>query len=148
MVDVPEDEPFTEAELAEWYKVKTELNKLKQKEGLLRHRIFGKCFPNPKVGINNYDLSNGYVLKGKYEENTSVDEGAFGAIAEQMRGLGVNPDDLIRRKPELNKTEYKKLNAEQKLAFDQCLTVKPGSKSLEVVLPAKNKPKEDNGENF
>jgi hypothetical protein len=142
MVEIPEN-PITQAMLSTWYKMAQELKKLKTKEILLRKDIFGKAFPDPKEGTNNYGLDDGYVLKGQYQLTRDIDEGAFNALKEKLREEKINPDLLVQYKPSLVKKEYNKLTDEQKQLFDQCLIVKPGSPSLEIVLPAKAKAKQE-----
>lgn len=142
MVEIPQNQ-VTQADLSEWYKMAQDLRNLKAKESLLRKKIFGSAFPDPKEGTNNYDLPDGYVLKGQHVLNRDVDIGALDALKPKLREEGMNPDNLIKYKPELKKAEYNKLTEEQKNLFDQCLIIKPGSPSLEIVLPAKNRAKAD-----
>lgn len=142
MVEIPQNQ-VTQADLAEWYKMAQDLRNLKAKESLLRKKIFGSAFPDPKEGTNNYDLPDGYVLKGQHVLNRDVDIGALDALKPKLREEGMNPDNLIKYKPELKKAEYNKLTEGQKKLFDQCLIIKPGSPSLEIVLPAKNRAKAD-----
>lgn len=142
-MDETPDNPVTQAVLSTWYKMAQELKKLKTKEILLRKEIFYNAFPKPHEGTNNYDLDDGYVLKGRYSLERSIDEGAFNALKEKLREEKINPDVLVQYKPSLVKKEYNKLTEEQKQLFDQCLIVKPGSPSLEIVLPAKAKAKQE-----
>lgn len=142
MVEIPQNH-VTQADLAEWYKMTQDLRNLKAKESLLRKKIFGSAFPDPKEGTNNYDLPDGYVLKGQHVLNRDIDIGALDALKPKLREEGMNPDNLVKYKPELKKAEYNKLTEEQKKLFDQCLIIKPGSPSLEIVLPAKNRAKAD-----
>lgn len=142
MVEIPQNQ-VTQADLAEWYKMAQDLRNLKAKESLLRKKIFGSAFPDPKEGTNNYDLPDGYVLKGQHVLNRDIDIGALDALKPKLREEGMNPDNLVKYKPELKKAEYNKLTEEQKKLFDQCLIIKPGSPSLEIVLPAKNRAKAD-----
>jgi hypothetical protein len=133
---VPEDEVGMN-DLFEWYEAQDQLGKLKSKEMLLRNRIFGAYFPDPKEGTNNFNLDDGYVLKGGHTINRDVDIGAFTALREQLGGVGIqNPDDLIQFKPSLKLAKYRELTEEQRKLFDVCLIVKPGAPSLEIVLPA------------
>lgn len=142
MVEIPQNQ-VTQEDLAAWYQMSQELRTLKAKESLLRKKIFGSAFPDPKEGTNNYDLADGYVLKGQHVLNRDVDIGALDALKPKLREEGVNPDNLVKYKPELKKAEYNKLTQEQKQLFDQCLIIKPGSPSLEIVLPAKNRAKQE-----
>jgi hypothetical protein len=142
MVKIPQNQ-VTQADLSEWYKMAQDLRNLKAKESLLRKKIFESAFPDPKEGTNSYDLADGYVLKGQHVLNRDIDIGALDAMKSKLREQGVNPDNLVKYKPELKKAEYNKLTEEQKKLFDQCLIIKPGSPSLEIVLPAKNRAKAD-----
>jgi hypothetical protein len=51
-------------------------------------------------------------------------------------------DKLVKWKPEVAITEYRKLTEEERNRFDQCLVIKPGSPSLEIVIPKRAKPAE------
>lgn len=48
-------------------------------------------------------------------------------------------DDVIRWKPELAVTVYRNLTADQIHLVDQCLEIKPGSPSLDLVAPKEKK---------
>jgi hypothetical protein len=136
MTLIPENQ-VTQADLAEWYKLQEELKKVKAREMLLRTKIFGYFFPNPKEGTNNFELPDGYMLKGKHTINRDVDPGAFQAMREQFSQAGIHPDTLVQWKPSLKIKEYRKLTAEQLHLFDQCLIVKPGLPDLQIGLPKK-----------
>lgn len=138
MVEIPENE-VTQADLAEWYKMQEELKKLRSKEMLLRQKIFKFFFPDPKEGTNSHNMADGYVLKGKYGLNRDIDPGAFQVLRDTFEGAGIRPDSLVQYKPFLVKREYNTLTEEQRRLFDQALIVKPGSPSLEIVLPKRRK---------
>lgn len=128
-----------------WYDMQAKLKDLKTKEMALRKSLFGYYFPNPVEGTNDYELEDGYVLKGKYPIERGVEDARFRASLEEIRGQGINPESLVNYKPSLIKKNYNKMTDEERGYFDQFLIIKPGSPSMEVVLPAKNKPKgEDN----
>jgi hypothetical protein len=136
MAEVPENE-VTQQDLAVWYDLQQELKRVKAKEILLRKKIFGNAFPSPDEGTNSFPLNDGYVLKGKYSLQRDIDQGAFDAIKDKLRETKVNPDLLVQYKPSLVLREYRKLTEDQQLLFDECLIIKPGSPSLEIVLPKK-----------
>jgi hypothetical protein len=134
----------TAQELAEWYHLSNDLKLMKAKESALRAKIFGFYFPNPKEGTNKFDLKDGTgaVLKATHVINRSVEPGSLDALKAAMHQDGSNLpklclDELIRYKPELAVSEYRKLTAEEALVFDQCLIIKPGSPSLEITIPKK-----------
>lgn len=141
MVEVPED-VVTAADLAEWFKVKAQLGKLKSAEALMRTRIFKFFFKAPKEGTNKVDLNDGTgaQLKADHTINRSVDIGSLDALkaaqlVEGYNGPKLNFDNLIKWKPEVSITEYRKLTEEERHLFDQCLIIKPGSPQLEISIP-------------
>jgi len=138
MTEVPEN-TFTKDDLAKWYEMNDNLKALRGSEMVLRKKIFGAAFPDPKEGTNSYAMEDGYVLKGKHSLTREIDPGAFGAIKDMMREAGVNPDELVQYKPSLVLKKYRELGEDNKHLFEQCLIIKPGSPSLEIVLPAKNR---------
>lgn len=134
MSEIPENK-VTQADLSAWYEMSQQLKTLRAKEMLLRKKIFDNAFPEPKEGTNNFELADGYMLKGKYELNRDIDQGALDALKDTLREKGINPDVLVKYKPSLSIREYRQLTEEEHKLFDQCLIVKPGSPSLEIVLP-------------
>lgn len=151
---IPEN-TVTQADLAEWYRLKQELGRIKSAEALLRGKIFHFFFTNPVEGTNTHELDDGTgaVLKGGHVINRTVDPGALDALREeQARAFGeeansdsrpnvprVRVDDLIKWKPELVIGEYRKLTAEERNYFDQALVIKPGAPTVEIVIPKRAK---------
>jgi hypothetical protein len=150
MVDINPD-PVTPQELAQWYELKDTLAKVKQAEALLRGRIYRHYFQDPKEGTNNYDIGDGTgaVLKANRVIDRKVDVAALDALKKaqeenwgESKAPGTVPqvpllklDELIRWKPELAISEYRKLTDNERHYFDQCLIIKDGSPSLEIVIP-------------
>jgi len=123
------------AKLSEWQGVANHLATLKAREMELRKELFAFAFPNPLEGTNKVDLPEGWLLKGVYKLDRSVDEAAFNAIKDQLRAINVNPDPLVRLKPELAVRDYKALSDQARGIMDQALIIKPGAPSLELVAP-------------
>jgi hypothetical protein len=138
MVQIPVDE-IKQEDIQQWYVLQDQLKKLKASEMLLRTRIFKGLFPNPVEGTNNYPLPEQWVLKGGYKLTRNIDIGSLQAMRERFAAAGVGADSLVEYKPSLVLSEYRTLTEEQRQLFDQCLEIKPGSPSLEIVLPAKAK---------
>ena len=146
MVTVPEN-TVTQADLAEWYRLKDELNRIKTAEMLLRTKIYKGLFKEPEEGTNTLPLADGWVIKAKRVIQRDVDIAALnvnGAIdpATHMSRLtanGIHPEQLVKWKPELITKAYRMLTAEQMAIFNECLVIKDGSPSLEIVLPASAK---------
>jgi len=134
MAKILENE-VTEQDLEQWYEMAAELKVLRAKEILLRKRIFASFFPTPSEGTNNYELAEDFVLKGKYPLERKIDEGAFDALQEKFRENEIPTDDLVSYTPKLSLRDYRKLNDDNRLLFDQCLIIKPGSPALEITKP-------------
>lgn len=147
---IPED-VVTPEQLAEWYEVQQELSRLKQKESLMRSRIYKFFFKEPKEGTNKVPLNDGTgaELKAQRVIDRKVDPGTLDALREAQRvnwGEGHQPgtlpnvpklalDKLVKWKPELSVKDYRELSEEERIYFDQCLIIKDGSPQLEIVIP-------------
>lgn len=145
MALIPEPE-VTMEELIRWDKLQRDLKILKAEEALLRGRIAKFYFKNPKEGTNDYSLNAGYVLKMQHKISRDFDvqqlkdacdpgeEGVRAPGAFIAAGFDVNP--LVKWKPELVITAYRKLSPENRQLLDTVLQIKDGSPQLEITLPA------------
>jgi hypothetical protein len=153
MSEIPAN-PVTPADLARWYGIQREVSKLKAEEALLRSKIFKGYFPTPVEGTNKTPLNDGTgaELKATHVLNRKVDEGALDALRQSMQptdlgdGTFLEPnvpklplDKLVKWKPEVAISEYRKLTAEEQLLFDQCLIITIGSPQVEITIPKKAK---------
>lgn len=144
MTDLPQTEqPVTQKDMEEWYRLQQQLAEIKGKEMALRLRIFKHHFPNPKEGTNTVPLNDGTgcELKGVHKINRSVEKAALVVLAPKFEEAKIAVGDLIEYKPELKIAEYRTLTEEQRELFDQALIVKDGTPDVKIVLPAKNKAK-------
>lgn len=82
--------------LENWYKADAELKKLKVYESSLRKMIFKSAFPEPKEGVNDYELPDDYLLKGTNTLERSVDMGALMAITPHLLELKLDPESLLK----------------------------------------------------
>lgn len=110
-----------------------------EREQALRKQVFASFFPKPEEGTNTIELMAGWKLKGTHKLDRKLDEAAFPAVAAQFKDLGLNAEVCIEYKIVLKTKEFKELTAEQRLVFEQCLTIKPASPSLELVAPKEKK---------
>lgn len=104
----------------------------------LRKQVMAEFFPLPKEGVNDFALAEGWVLKGTYKLERKVDLGAIPAVYAKLREMGVNPDPLLEYKASLATAAYKSLatiNPEAAHLFDQALTIKPASPTIELKAP-------------
>lgn len=136
MAQIPSND-IKPGELERWYKVKAELDKLRAEEMVLRKRLFGAYFPDPKEGTNDFELGGGYVLKGGYKIERKIELPVFLAYKDKFTAAGIPVDAIVAYKPELALKEYRKLTDGQRTLFDACLEIKPGAPSMEIVMPKK-----------
>lgn len=129
------------AKLQEWHQAvlaAQEAKKLVEAEQALRKEVMALFFPEPVEGTNKFELEAGWSLKATHKIERKVDEAALPAVLQQLREMGVNPDTLIRTKPDLDTKAYKSLvqiNPDAAHVFEQALTIKPGSPTVELVPP-------------
>lgn len=131
---------LTQEDFNKWAEVTKEIAKLKATEMLLRMKIFGIMFPNPKEGTNSVPLSEGFELKAKYPINRRILVDVLAARTKEFKAAGLKLGDLIVSKPELAVAEYRKLTDLELKLFDQALEIKPGTPQLEIFLPKRVKP--------
>lgn len=136
---MPLDNKFYE-KLNQWQAVVATIKTvvpLIEQEKAMRQELFGDAFPAPKEGTNNLELMDGWKLKGTLKIDRKIDDAALPAVMEAIRGMGVNPDPCIERKPSLALKAYKALPPEIQKVFDTALTIKPALPTIEVVPPPK-----------
>jgi hypothetical protein len=143
MAEIPPNTPYDPMKaLGEWFLLRKQLSDIKNAEMAARKQLFTHFFPSPKEGTNTYDLPDGYKLKGTYALERKVDEAVWQVNREKFAEAKI-PETVIRWTPELAKSNYNELTAEQQTFFDQCLIIKPGAPTLEITKP---KPKGKAGE--
>ena len=137
MVNLP---PITATfeDIAEWERLKDELTRIKQQEIALRRKIFGAFF-TVEEGTEYRPLGNGYRLKAIAKLDRNIDIAHFDTMRPQFKDAKINPDDLVKYKPELVLSEYRKLTKEQQHLVDLTLIIKPGAPTLEIVAPKEEK---------
>lgn len=145
MVDLTTDEVApTLQDLATLYRMQADLAALKSAEAMLRTRLAKHFFPTPTEGSaeNKHPLNDGTgaILQMDHTINRKVLEPELDALKSALKEEGSNLPrlplaKLVKWKPELNKTEYNKLTAEERQVFDRALEIKPGMPQLKVVIP-------------
>ena len=140
MAEIPPNE-VTQADLFTWYAMQAELSKLRASEMLLRKKIFGAYFPEPKEGTNTYILPDGFALKGTHVISREVDIGALEGAKPEFVKANLKVDTLVQYKPSVVISEYRTLTEEERNLFDMCLVIKPGAPGLKIEKPAAKKGK-------
>lgn len=125
----------TQEEIQEWYGLQEILKTSKEREMVLRLKIFNSMFNEKTEGTKTVDLAQGWKAKGTFKLNRSIDIAAFDTSKDHLRSLNIPIDLLVTYKPELSVSVYRKLTEEQKAEFDAVLTIKEGSPTLEFVPP-------------
>lgn len=137
-------------DIVAWQEAAALAARAKARELELRNAVFGQAFPNAIVGTNNFDLGRGYVLKGvrklNYTLSSANDSAATQEALDAIEKLGNEGsflvDRLVKWKPELSVSEYKKLDPEHnsthrkiKELIDNALTITDATPTLEVANP-------------
>lgn len=117
--------------IMDWTSVQAQLAHLKAREMEMRKDIAAELFPDPDEGTNTYELGKGYKLKLKHTLRRTIDEAVLPSVLERLP----HAEACIKNKPELVIKQYKKLQGDDLLIFEECLITKPGSPSLELVVP-------------
>lgn len=129
--------PEQTALLTAWQSAAVQLDTIKATEMKLRKQITESFFdPELAVGTQTIELDNGYKLKVEKKENYTLKNNE-GQTEQALRKF---PPEvaamLVRWKPELNLKNYKALNNPEYFGwFDECLEIKPGAPTLEIVEP-------------
>lgn len=131
-----------QALVAEWNAAKEQADNiakpLTEREMVLRRMVVASLFPSPVEGAKNKEsLPEGWSIKLTYSIDRKIDIAALPSISEQLRAMEVNPDKLVRYKPELETKEYKSLPENVRKVFDQALIIKPSTPQLELLSPGK-----------
>ena len=138
--------------LAEWRASKAALDLAKEQEAQHRARVGMEIFYNARPGANTIELGGGYrctyTPKINYKLMVPVDENqqmtintAMENLADEMRRASNEGafifERLVKFKPELSVSEYKKLSPELKAVVDPYVITSEGAPTLEIKDPAK-----------
>ena len=121
--------------LAEWNELVEELRSVKDREMLMRKQLFAHFFKTPTEGVNTFELPDGTKIKGEYKLDRKLDEVLMPTVFQELQGLGVVTDDLIKVDPKLVIKAYRKLSDVNRKILERALTIKPGAPGLELIPP-------------
>jgi hypothetical protein len=125
----------------EWSKSRIALMSAKDKEMFLRNEVIKECFRNHKEeGTENVDLGAGYKLKAVFKQSyTFPDKLKVDEALSKIEALGAEgeyiAERLVKYKPELSISEYKKLDKQYRDIIDTVIVTKPAYPSLELIEP-------------
>jgi len=134
-----------DAKILAWEQAVKALDAAKDAEAALRKEILKTAFAfDPEAlreGTENFELGNGYKLKAvfKISRNLNNENEAVDKVLSKIEKTGPEgafiAERLVKWKPELSLTEYKKLPEKFKKLFDEVVTSKEAMPSLELVAP-------------
>lgn len=131
MVEIPKD-VITYSDIIQWEEAAKELAAIKAKEMLLRRRVFDGIFQNPIEGTMRLRIDDKHELVGINKIDRTVDEAALSAMVKDLYESGIPVDSLLKYKPSLVISEYRKLSENERNYFDHILIIKPGSPTLKL----------------
>lgn len=130
-----EKKVITAKDIEKWHKLKLQVQKLTQDERALRVNICANAFSEVKEGTNALKLDDKNRLVMKYVINRSIDEPAYKSLGpEYLQSHGI-PTTVIRWKPELSMTDYRRLTPEQQKAMEVFLKTSIGTPQLDIDQP-------------
>lgn len=134
-----------DAKILAWEAAVKALAAAKDAEAALRKEVLAEAFAfDPEAlreGTENFELGNGYKLKAvfKISRNLNNENEAVDKVLSKIEKTGPEgvfiAERLVKWKPELSITEYKKLPEKFKKLFDEVVTSKEAMPSLELVAP-------------
>lgn len=134
-----------DAKILAWEQAVKALAAAKDAEAALRKEVLAEAFAfDPEAlreGTENFELGNGYKLKAvfKISRNLNNENEAVDKVLSKIEKTGPEgafiAERLVKWKPELSVSEYKKLPEKFKKLFDEVVTSKEAMPSLELVAP-------------
>ncbi len=123
-----------------WSKLDAQLKALRTAESEARGELVAACFPDGVAhGVNLAELGKGYTLKAFVRPNPKIDAALLKSALEQLEKLGpvgkLLAGRLVKWKPELSLSEYKKLEAPHAELFAQAIVIDKATPALELVEP-------------
>lgn len=134
-MQTPFEQLSRDDQILAWNEAKKELDALKEREMEMRKHIVSSQFDEDKVGTQNVELGNGWKLKAvtTVRYNVERDTEKVDDVLDQLEDW--QAERLVKWKPELSVSEYKKLDDADREKVDSILTIVPGSPTLTLVAP-------------
>ena len=130
IADLPKDPA---ARLVAWNDVKGLIADLKKVEAALRKEALDEFFAKREEGTTNVELGHDWKARCKQPVTRKLDPTKFDAVFEKLpRGFR---QKLIKMDAKLVVGEYTKLSDEHREIFDEAVTMKNGTASLELLPP-------------
>ena len=127
---LPEDPA---SRLMAWNDIKELLDDVKKIEASLRKELLESYFAAREEGTTTVELGHEWKVRCKQSCTRSIDKKK---IDDVMKLIPASiRKTLVKFEPKLVVAEYRKLSPEVKAIFDDALTLKNGSATLELVPP-------------
>jgi hypothetical protein len=131
--------------LQEWNEAKEQLKHWQQKESELRDTLVKGLFDSSKTeGTDTLILSGEWKLKVTRKLSYNLSNANDGLVNILQTLPSVITQNLIRWKPDLNLSLFRKLDEPMRNLFTPVLTIKPSKPSLELIAPNANQLHEPN----
>ena len=134
-----------DAKILAWEAAVKALAAAKDAEAALRKEVLAEAFAFDPEALReeteNFELGNGYKLKAvfKISRNLNNENEAVDKVLSKIEKTGPEgafiAERLVKWKPELSVSEYKKLPEKFKKLFDEVVTSKEVMPALELVAP-------------
>jgi len=134
-----------DAKIMQWQEAVKNLAAAKEAEAALRNEVLSGAFDfDPEAlreGTENVELGNGYKLKAVFKISRNLQGGneAVEKALQKIEKTGAEgefiAERLVKWKPELSVSEYKKLPDKFRKLIDEVLTSKEAMPSLKLVVP-------------
>lgn len=98
----------------------------------LRVLVRESYFPKPAEGKTTVE-TDGFQLVCEQKISRNIDEALLTNLKKHFTLLSIPTDKLVRRNPDLNLREYRKLTPQMRKQFDRCLTVKPATPFIKII---------------
>lgn len=139
-------EPTRDQLLMEWDAAKKLLVDVQAREKGLRAKIVATEFAGKPSGTHRVELGAEYQLKSvvaynyTITKNEAVEPPDYSHVPIILAQLPADiAREIVRWKPSLNESLYKKLTKEEQNVVNQLLVIKPGSSTLEIEQPKPKK---------
>jgi hypothetical protein len=134
-----------DAKILAWEQAVKALAAAKDAEAALRKEVLAEAFAfDPEAlreGTENFELGNGYKLKAVFKISRTMNnaDDAVDKVLTKIEKTGPEgqfiAERLVKWKPELSVSEYKKLPEKFKKLIDEVVVSKEAMPTLELVAP-------------
>lgn len=123
-----------------WLELKQAAKIANDAEMTARKAMVAAYFPPKNEGSMTRKTPSGLSVSVTFTINRTIEKGTLTALTPQFEEAEISLDALVRNKPELVVSEYRLLSDEQRMLFDQAMTIKEGTPQVEIKVPKARTP--------